>query len=115
LITAPDATVAVIVAINMALNFAYCLGMGATYAFLCEAFPASVRSSGLGLVYALGVTIFGSTTQFAVAWLIDRTGDPTIPAWYMMTANFAAIVGIALLRPHEDLSRERAAHATARA
>ena len=64
-ITSPGATASVIVLLNMVLNFMFSMGLGAAYAFMSEAFPRSVRSSGLGMVYALGVTIFGGTTQFA--------------------------------------------------
>ena len=99
LITSPDATAQSIVALNMLLNFIFAIGFGATYAFLSEAFPKAVRSSGLGILYALGVMLFGGTTQFVVAWLIDWTQNPMVPAWYQMVANVASIVGIALLKP----------------
>jgi len=66
-----------------------------------------VRSSGLAILYALGTTIFGGTTQFVVAWLIDRTGSAMVPAWYMLAASLAGIVGVALLQPHADVVRER--------
>ena len=102
IITAPDATVGGIVAVNMLLNFMFGVGIGPIYAFLSEAFPQSVRSSGLGIVYALGVTIFGSSTQFVVAWLIDATKDPMIPAWYQIAANIAAIAGVVLMAPHSE-------------
>ena len=114
-ITSPTATAPVIVTINMLLNFIFAIGIGATYAFLTEAFPKSVRSSGLGILYALGVTIFGGTTQFIVAWLIDWTKDPLVPAWYQIVANVAAIIGIMLLMPHAEVLRERAAYVTAKA
>ena len=100
-----------IVAVNMLLNFMFAVGIGAMYAFLSEAFPQSVRSSGLGLLYALGVTIFGGTTQFVVAWLIDSTGDPMIPAWYQIAANVVAVIGVMLMTPHADVLRERPAGA----
>ena len=72
----------------------------ADVAFLSEAFPQSVRSSGLGIVYALGVTIFGGSTQFVVAWLIDATKNPMIPAWYQIAANIVAIIGVVLMSSH---------------
>jgi len=72
------------------------------YSFLPEAFPKAVRSSGLSVLYALGVTIFGGTTQFVVAWLIDWTGDPMVPAWYQIAASLVGIVGVMLLRPHAE-------------
>jgi len=113
--TSPDASVSVIVALNMLLNFTSAIGFGAAYAFLSESFPQSVRSAGFGVVYALGVTVFGGTTQFVVTWLIDRTQDPMVPAWYQIAANLAAIIGIVLLMPHPDVVREPSARATAEA
>jgi MFS family permease len=104
IITSPEATVPVIVAINMVLNFTFGIGIGSMYAFLAEAFPQSVRSSGLGVVYALGVTIFGGSTQFVVAWLIDATKDPMMPAWYQIAANIAAIAGVILMTPHSEVA-----------
>ena len=115
IITSPTATAPVVVMLNMLLNFIFAIGIGATYAFLTEAFPKSVRSSGLGILYALGVTIFGGTTQFIVAWLIDWTKDPLVPAWYQIIANVAAIIGVMLLMPHAEVLRERAAYVTAKA
>jgi MFS family permease len=112
-LTSPLASVIVIVAINMLMNFISSVGIGALYAFLPEAFPKSVRSSGLAILYALGVTIFGGTTQFVVAWLIDWTQNPMVPAWYQMIANVAAIVGVMLLTPHAEVLRERAAYLAA--
>jgi MFS family permease len=108
-LTSPDATATTIVAINAALNFVFAVGIGAMYVFLSEGFPQAVRSSGLGLVYALGVTIFGGTTQFVVAWLIDLTKDPMVPAWYQIAANLAAIVGVLLLAPQSDAVAQRPA------
>jgi MFS family permease len=105
----------VIVAVNMLANFVFSIGIGAVYAFLSEAFPQSVRSSGLAILYALGVTIFGGTTQFVVAWLINLTKDPMVPAWYQIVANIAGIIGVLLLVPHAEVVRKRAAAAVAHA
>jgi MFS family permease len=107
-LTASSAAASVIVAANMFINFVFSIGIGATYAFLSEAFPKSVRSSGLAILYALGVTVFGGTTQFVVAWLIDLTNNPMVPAWYQMVANIGGIIGVLLLMPHDEVVRERA-------
>jgi MFS family permease len=100
LLTSPQATPVLIITINMLLNFIFSLGIGAAYAFISEAFPKSVRSSGLSILYALGVTIFGGTTQFVVAWLIDLTKEPLVLGWYQIIANVVAIVGVVLMVPH---------------
>ena len=105
--TSPDATAATIVALNVLLNFCSAVGLGAIYVFLSEAFPRAVRSSGLGLLYALGVTIFGGTTQFVVAWLIDWTKDPMVLAWYQLVASLASIVGVWLLVPDPEVVSEQ--------
>jgi MFS family permease len=112
-LTSPDATATTIIVINAALNFVFAIGVGAMYVFLSEGFPQAVRSSGLGLVYSLGVTIFGGTTQFVVAWLINWTKDPMVPAWYQIAANLAAIAGVLLLAPHTERAREQGAPITA--
>jgi MFS family permease len=115
ILTSPDASLAVIVICNLFLGFVYAIGIGAAYAFMAEAFPQSVRSSGLAILYALGVMIFGGTTQFVVAWLIDVTGNPMVPAWYQIVATSASIVGVTLMTPHAEVLRERAIRAEVRA
>jgi len=115
ILTSPAASVATIVAGNSFLGFVFAIGIGPVYAFMAEAFPQSVRSSGLAILYALGVMIFGGTTQFVVAWLIDATKDPMVPAWYQMVTTAVSIVGVLLLTPHAEVLRERAIRAEVRA
>ena len=107
--TSPQSTPQTILVTNLILSFVFATTIGAVYAFLAEAFPQSVRSSGLAILYALGVSIFGGTTQLVVAWLIEATGDPMVPAYYQIVANMAGIIGVALLVPDAEVARERAA------
>jgi len=62
-----------------------------TIIWLTESLPASIRSSGVAVVYALAIAIFGGTTQYTVTWLIKLTGNPLAPAYYW---TVAAIVGL---------------------
>jgi len=105
IMTAAGTGVTTIVSANVFFNILFACGIGAGYAFLAEAFPQSVRSSGLAILYAVGVMIFGGTTQFVVAWLIDLTKDPLVPAYYMMAANLATITGLWLMQPHAEVRR----------
>jgi len=107
ILTSPETSLAGVLIVNMALQGVFAIGLGTVYAFLAEAFPKAVRSSGLAILYALGTTIFGGTTQFVVAWLIDRTGSPMVPAWYMLAATLASIAGVALLTPHPQVAQEQ--------
>lgn len=52
-----------------------------------ESLPAHVRSGGLGMIYAVAISVFGGSTQFVVAWLTQLTGNPLAPAWYMIGAE----------------------------
>ncbi len=61
---------------------------------LAEIFPAEVRATGMSLVYALGVAIFGGFGQFIVTWLIQATGSPIAPAYYVMACALATIVAL---------------------
>jgi MFS family permease len=93
-----------LIGLNMALNFLFSLGIGGAYAFLTEAFPKPVRASGLAILYALGVTVFGGTTQPVILWLIETLKDPLAPAWYQIAANVASTIAVILLVPHKDKS-----------
>jgi MFS family permease len=115
ILTSPEASSATVVAANVFINFVFATGIGSFYAFIAEAFPQSVRSSGVAILYALGVAIFGGTTQFVVAWLIDVTKDPMVPAWYQIVFTAVATIGVLMLRPHAEVLRERALRGAAAA
>lgn len=61
---------------------------------LAEVFPVEVRATGMSLVYALGVAIFGGFGQFIVTWLIGATGSPIAPAWYVIACCAATLVAL---------------------
>ncbi len=62
-----------------------------------ELFPRRIRASGMSIAYAIGVALFGGSTQFVVTWLIGATGNPASPALYVTLTSVIAIVGMALL------------------
>ncbi len=80
------------------LSAVFAAGSGATIILLAEIFPAQVRASGLSMVYALGVAIFGGFGQFIVTWLIQATGSPLAPAYYVIACSLASMVALATLR-----------------
>ena len=51
-------------------------------------------ATGMSLVYALGVAIFGGFGQFIVTWLIQATGSPIAPAYYVMACAVATLVAL---------------------
>jgi MHS family proline/betaine transporter-like MFS transporter len=56
-----------------------------------EQFPAHMRSTGLGIAYNLAVMGFGGFAQFFVTWLIEVTGSPIAPVFYVL---FGAAIGL---------------------
>jgi MHS family citrate/tricarballylate:H+ symporter-like MFS transporter len=63
-----------------------------------ESFPKAVRSGALAIIYALAVSVFGGSTQFAVKTLIDLTGSALAPAWYMTGAVLIGGIAMSLMR-----------------
>ena len=74
---------------------------------LPEMFPKSIRTTGMAAAYGIGVSVFGGFAQFFVTWLLQVTGQPLAPAWYMMAT--VALSTLALLwirdRTGEDIDR----------
>ncbi|AJC46187.1 glycine betaine/L-proline transporter ProP [Xanthomonas sacchari] len=57
-------------------------------------FYTPVRYSALSIAFNVSVSLFGGTTPLVTAWLVERTGDPLVPAYYLMGA---AVIGIATM------------------
>lgn len=82
LVSAPSTgrlmTVIALLAVLLALQTAPVITM------LPELFPKAVRTTGMSVVYGLGISVFGGFAQFFVTWLLHVTGNPMAPAWYLM-------------------------------
>jgi MFS family permease len=65
---------------------------------IIESLPKQQRSRAFALIYAVPVTIFGSTTQMTVTWLIHATGSQMMVAWYPLAALALALVAALRLR-----------------
>ena len=72
--------------------------IGPAFVAMTESLPKAIRSRGLSIVYALGLAIFGGTTQFGVKALLDATGSRLIPAFYMTAAVCIGVVVIVKMR-----------------
>jgi MFS family permease len=61
-----------------------------------ESLPKAVRSGALAVIYAVAVSIFGGSTQFAIKWLTDLTGSSLVPAWYITGAVVIGAIAMTL-------------------
>jgi len=59
---------------------------------IVESLPHRIRAGSFGMVYALVISAFGGTTQFAVQWLINWTKNPLAPAWYLSGALLLGLI-----------------------
>ncbi|HMO28108.1 MFS transporter [Enterovirga sp.] len=64
---------------------------------MADIFPTAFRATGVGLAYAVGVTIFGGFTPLAVTGLIQVTGDKLVVGLYLSCAAIVSLVALILL------------------
>lgn len=57
-------------------------------------FPTHVRFAGFAMAYNVSTSIFGGTAPAVNSWLIGRTGDTAIPAYYMMAACVVGAISL---------------------
>lgn len=72
-------------------------------ALLAEMFPARVRSTGLGLAYALSNAVFSGCAGLIVTALVRHTGNPDVPALYAAGACALAVPALLTLNPDDHL------------
>jgi MHS family proline/betaine transporter-like MFS transporter len=60
-------------------------------------FPTQVRFAGFAIAYNVSTSLFGGTAPALNSWLIGRTGDPLVPAYYMMAACAVGMVAVSFM------------------
>ena len=56
-----------------------------------------MRSTGLSIVYALAVSIFGGSTNYVVNKLVAVSGDKLMPAYYLVAFSVLGTVAAWML------------------
>jgi MFS family permease len=85
-ITEARSAVALLVGI-VALSVLSSISTGAFYAAVTETLPKRIRGGAFAMVYAISIAVFGGSTQLVITWLIQVTGSPMAPAWYLVGAG----------------------------
>jgi MHS family proline/betaine transporter-like MFS transporter len=78
-------------AAQMTFSALLAISMAPIPAAMCEMFPHEVRVSAVSVGYGLAYALFGGTAPFVAVWLIARTGNAVVFAWYV-----AAIMAVSL-------------------
>ena len=77
---------------------------GTLASYLTETFPTDVRYSGFALSFNLANAIFGGSASYISFALINVTGDPIAPAYYMV---FIAVLALgAMIASHEHTGKD---------
>ncbi|WP_116521742.1 MFS transporter [Achromobacter insuavis] len=108
LVAAPSSTRLMLVVGLLSILLALQSAPGIT--MLPELFPKAVRTTGMSVVYGLGISVFGGFAQFFVTWLLHVTGNPMAPAWYLMVAVALSTVVLFWIRDRtgDDIDNQEA-------
>jgi MHS family citrate/tricarballylate:H+ symporter-like MFS transporter len=90
-------SVVLVYAVSAVLNGLYGIFVACAGVAIVESLPRSNRSAAFGILYAIGVAVFGGFTQFIIKWLIDFSGNPLAPGWYLSVVLIFGGVAMALL------------------
>jgi MFS transporter, MHS family, proline/betaine transporter len=67
------------------------MALGLQGALLVEIFPLRTRVTSMSFAYGITLAVTGGTAPLVAAWLVDRTGQPMAPAFYIMLYGLAAL------------------------
>jgi MFS transporter, MHS family, citrate/tricarballylate:H+ symporter len=79
------------------LGFLSSMSTGAFYAAVTETLPKQIRGRAFATIYASSIALFGGTTQLVITWLIQITGNPMAPAFYLMAATVVGQLSLRLI------------------
>ncbi|QGZ63146.1 MFS transporter [Paraburkholderia acidisoli] len=91
-------SVPLVLALSVVMTAAANLGSTPMLLMLMELLPAGVRASGLSVIYSVGVTVFGGSSQFIVTWLLAKTGNPLSPALYLVACGVITFCAVSAIR-----------------
>jgi predicted branched-subunit amino acid permease len=91
-------SVPLVLCLSALLTASVNIGTTPMFLMLLEMLPIGVRASGISVIYSIGVTVFGGSSQFIVTWLLAKTDNPMSPAFYMMVCGVLSLCALLSLR-----------------
>ncbi|MNE39634.1 hypothetical protein D3C80_1335970 [compost metagenome] len=73
-----------------------CVGAGAFFALIMEAFAKPNRVLGTAVSYSFGVTLFGGFSPLIATWLTTALNDPLAPALYLLAGGVLSLTCLKL-------------------
>jgi len=75
---------------------------GTIPSILAEMFPTRVRYTALSVSYGFAVVLFGGFAPLISTWLVDVTGNPFAPAFYVMTGGALSAIAILSMKEYRN-------------
>jgi MHS family proline/betaine transporter-like MFS transporter len=79
---------------------------GTIPSILAEMFPTRVRYTALSVSYGFAVVLFGGFAPLISTFLVDLTGNPFAPAFYVMTGGALSAIAILSMREYRNVALE---------
>ncbi len=102
-------TVFAFLTLNIVLSGLGTMPFSAAFTAVAESLPRGMRARAFALVYTIPVTTMGGTTQLNLAWLLHRTGNPAVLAWYLMGIACMGLAAMLFLPESAPMSVRRKA------
>ncbi len=84
--------------VQIGFNLVIACFSGPGPAALAELFPTRKRTTLMSIGYSLSVAVFGGFAPFIATWLIQQTGTPIAPTFYLVAAGLVSAATIASFR-----------------
>jgi MHS family proline/betaine transporter-like MFS transporter len=72
------------------------MALGMQGAMVVEIFPLRTRVTSMSFAYSLSLALAGGSAPLVSSWLIERFGNPLVPAYYIMVYG---VIGILIMWP----------------
>ena len=66
---------------------------------MAEMFPVNIRFTSIGIGYNFSVALLGGTAPVIATWLIEKTGNPLSPSYYIMFFSVVSLLALILYKP----------------
>ena len=76
---------------------------GVIHVMLVELFPTRVRYSAYGLGYNVSAALFGGTAPLLMTYLIDKTGNVNMPAFYAVVTSLGTLIAVSRVKDRAHL------------
>ena len=89
---------AVAVAAHIILGLTDSALMGVALSTYAEMFPTSVRYTGIAFGFSVGAALAGGTAPFISTWLVNITGNPIAPAFFLIGTAIITLIAAMTLK-----------------